>query len=112
MFCSSGPRSCISLPYVQNFIFGTSKHNKWICKGLHRWEALLAQFAVDGGRHFVCSSKAAAARSKRAARAEPPPPGAATAQEYGASGMALLLLLAHWSDSANQVLPENNKVAT
>ena len=107
-----GPRSFISLPYVQNFILGTSKHNKWICKGLHRWEALLAPFGVDGERHFVCSSKAAAARSKRAARAEPPPPGAATAQEYGASGMAFLLLLAHWSDSANQVLPENNKAAT
>jgi hypothetical protein len=66
---------------------------------------------VDGEKHFVCSSKAAVASSKGAAGAEPPPPGAATAQEYGASGLALILLLAHWSDSASQVLPENNKVA-
>ena len=108
-----GARAFFSIPYFQNYMFGPSKHNRWICKNLHRWSAWLEECGVVSGlQHFVFSSKAHEALAKQQAQQDQPFfVAAAAAQEYGASSLAVILLLAHWASSTRRVLPQQNKAA-
>ena len=65
---------------------------------------MLGDFGIDGHKHFVCSSHAHRAQTNKR-----PLPTSAGAQEYGASGLAIVMLLAHWSVWRKQISEENNK---
>jgi len=107
-----GGRVFFSIPYFQNFIFRPLKHNRWICKNLPRWVQALEELGItDSVLHFVCSRKALDASAKHSEHGRLFQSAAAAAQEYGASALAMVSMVALWACSSRQATPKQNEAA-